>query len=161
LDTVNIRYRLIQLSHVVMILWLPYSIVFPKGGWGWLFFLIGMAGIYARQAQKAGWLGHLSLAGMVLCVFLPALLGIRPSTGFAFLSGAFSPQILFIGLAQIICLMLYGIATLRAGVLPRSVGFLFLACILMVPLLGLPCAMFCIAVRLLSYRQSLTLSEVN
>ena len=121
------------------------------------FGLFGMAGLYARQAEKSGWLG---LAGFVLftvwmmlvsgfsfveAFILPKLASESPAFVEAFLgmfSGAANeidlgilPTIWNIsGPMYILGPMLFGIATFRAGILPRWAGALLALNILWVPL---------------------------
>ena len=119
-----------------------------------LFGLVGMAGLYARQKEKVGWLG---LAGLllfsgwfvVISVFsyieafvLPGLAAESPKFVEGFL-GMFTgiPSEVDLGVLPtlwnvsgpmlILGVFLFGIATFRAGVLPRWAGrFLTLAAIL-------------------------------
>jgi hypothetical protein len=108
-----------------------------------LFGLLGMMGLYARQVKEAGWLG---LAGFLLLslwlmlvlpftffevFFLPQLASAVPPFVVSFLGiasgnpGAMNieplPAIysLGIGIPYMLGGMLFGIATLRAGILPR------------------------------------------
>ena len=113
-----------------------------------LFGLYGIAGLYARQAEKSGWLG---VAGFVLFslwlalsmpfLFLEAFVLPRLATQFppfvegflGMLTGA--PNTLDLGIIPtlwgvsgpilILGLFLFGIATFRARVLPRWAGALF------------------------------------
>ena len=114
------------------------------------FGLFGMAGLYARQAEKAGWLG---LIGFILFSFwmtmvsgfslfeafiLPKLASTSPAYVESFL-GMFSgaPSEIDLGILPtlwkisepmyILGPLLFGIATFRAGVLPRWAGALFVA----------------------------------
>jgi hypothetical protein len=114
------------------------------------FGLFGMAGLYARQAEKAGWLG---LAGFVLfslwlglmmsfsfveAFILPPLATEAPEFVEAFL-GMFSGSASAIDLGILPTLwkisepmyllgpLLFGIATFRAGILPRWAGALLIA----------------------------------
>ena len=121
------------------------------------FGLFGMAGLYARQAEKAGWLG---LIGFLLFSFwmtmvsgfsfmeafiLPKLATVSPAFVEAFLgmfSGASSQIDLGIlptlwnisGPMYILGPTLFGIATFRAGILPRWAGALLALNIVFVPL---------------------------
>ena len=121
-----------------------------------LLFLLGIAGIYARQVDKAGWLG---LAGFLLlslswwlqtafvfaeAFILPPLATVAPEFVDAFLrviaAGQTSdvdlgalPTIfsLGVGVPYILGGLLFGIATLRAGILPRwPAGLLAVAAVL-------------------------------
>jgi hypothetical protein len=107
-----------------------------------LFFIVGVTGLYLRQMSSAGWLG---LAGFVLFaaswwlqtgyVFtelfvLPPLAAVSPELVDSFLSivnqhpgsldiGQFGTVYNIVGLLYLLGGILLGIATLRAGVLPR------------------------------------------
>ena len=121
------------------------------------FGLFGMAGLYARQAEKTGWLG---LAGFILfsvwmtlvsgfsfveAFILPKLATASPAFVEAFL-GMFSglPSEIDLGILPtlwnisgpmyILGPLLFGIATFRAGILPRWAGGLLALNALLVPL---------------------------
>jgi hypothetical protein len=105
-------------------------------------FLIGIVGIYVRQVEKAGWLG---LTGFVLfslswalqsgfvfaeIFILPPLATVTPQFVDSYLGvvngspgemniGAIIPTYAFVGILYLLGGMLFGIATFRAGVLPR------------------------------------------
>lgn len=129
-----------------------------------LFTLLGMVGVYARQAEEAGWLG---LAGFLLVVLfwtltlgfqfveavispllaaeapelLEAFLGIVKGTPSEMNLGALPTLWSVTGLLYILSGVLFGIATFRAGVLPRwAGGLLAVAAVapLASPLLGHP-----------------------
>ena len=117
-----------------------------------LLFLLGFAGLYARQVEKAGWLG---LAGFLLLIcswwlqtafvfaeafILPPLASEAPEFVDSFLGtiaagrasavdlGAL-PMLynLGVGIPYMLGGLLFGIATFRAGVLPRWAGGLLAA----------------------------------
>jgi len=107
-----------------------------------LFFLIGFTGIYARQAEKAGWLG---LAGFGLLTvsfflqtgfiftelfvlpvvaaplpgFVESALGVANGQPGAMDIGAFVPTYAVLGVCYLLGGAGFGIATIRAAVLPR------------------------------------------
>src|SRR5258708_7643540 len=107
-----------------------------------LLFLLSWTGLYARQVKEAGWLG---LAGFLLlslswalqsafvfatAFILPLLATTAPKFVDSLLSSAFGPvsvvnlgalPALFtlVGIGYILGGLLFGIATLRAGILPR------------------------------------------
>jgi hypothetical protein len=107
-----------------------------------LFGLLGMTGLYARQAEAAGWLG---LAGYVLlslwlalllpytffeAVILPLLATEAPTFAEGFLGmvggpagettfGVLAALWTLLGVLLVLGGLLFGIATLRAGILPR------------------------------------------
>ena len=114
------------------------------------FGVLGMAGIYTRQADRAGWLG--------LIGFLLFSLWMTMVTGFSFVEAFILPKLAtaspafvesFMGIFSgvpgeidlgifptlwkiadpfyIVGPLLFGIATFRAGVLPRWAGALFIA----------------------------------
>jgi len=96
---------------------------------------LGLVGIYAYQAEKAGWLG---LAGFVLAFFGSAFAAtiqydqstvmplIAEEAPGLFLQAttppAFAPPLLVLGF--VLGHILFGVATTRAGVLPRWSGLL-------------------------------------
>lgn len=105
-------------------------------------FLFGIAGIYTMQAKKAGWLG---LAGFIVfsvswalqlgfvfaeIFILPPLAAAAPQYVDSFLAivngtpgeikmGAIVPAYTLVGIFYVLGGMLFGIATFRAGILPR------------------------------------------
>ena len=105
-------------------------------------FLLGLAGLYARQVEKAGWLG---LAGFVLFSsswalqsgfvftevfilpplattapqFIDSYLGIVNGSPGAMSIGAAAPAYAVVGILYLLGGLLFGIATFRAGVLSR------------------------------------------
>jgi hypothetical protein len=121
------------------------------------FGLFGMAGLYARQAEKTGWLGLIGFllftAWMTLvsgfsfveAFILPKLATASPAFVESFL-GMFSgaPGEIDMGILPtlwnisgpmyILGPMLFGIATFRAGILPRWAGALLALNIIWVPL---------------------------
>jgi hypothetical protein len=110
-------------------------------------FLLGITGIYARQAEKAGWLG---LAGFLLFSFSwwlqtafvfaeTFILPLLASTGPEFVDGMLgigagrasevglgALPVLYgaVGISYMLGGLLLGIATFRAGILPRGAGAL-------------------------------------
>ena len=108
-----------------------------------LLFLIGIAGIYARQVQEAGWLGLAGFLLLILCwwlqtgyVFtdlfiLPVQANAAPQFVESFLGivnagspvemniGALPAAYGLIGIVYMLGGLLFGIALLRAGILPR------------------------------------------
>jgi hypothetical protein len=107
-----------------------------------LLFLLGITGLYARQANKAGWLGlagylllSLSWALQTAFVFAEAfivpllattapqlvdgLLGLASGHASAVDLGALPALYAVVGIAYMLGGLLFGVATLRAGVLPR------------------------------------------
>jgi hypothetical protein len=120
-----------------------------------LLFLIGIAGIYARQVERAGWLG---LAGFLLLTLswwlqtafvfaeayiLPELANAAPQFVESFLGivnpgspvemniGVLPAAYGLLGILYMLGGLLFGIATLRAGILPRwPAGLLAVAALL-------------------------------
>ena len=107
-----------------------------------LFFLIGITGIYARQAEKAGWLGFAGFALLIVSFwlqtgfvfvelfvlpvvatslpgFVDSALGIANGQPGIMDIGAFVPTYGMVGICYLLGGLLFGIATVRAGVLPR------------------------------------------
>lgn len=124
------------------------------------FGLFGMAGLYARQAEKSGWLG---LAGFILFSIWMTMV-----SGFSFVEAFILPRLatespafvagflgMFTGVASEIDLgilptlwkisepmyllapLLFGIATFRAGILPRWAGALLALGSLLAPVAAL------------------------
>lgn len=112
-----------------------------------VFFLIGMAGIYMKQAEKAGWLGLIgsivfglfwlasTAFGFVEAFVLPVLVSEAPEFVEGFLGifggggseaelGVLPALAPMAGALYLLGGLLLGIATFRAGVLPRSAGVL-------------------------------------
>jgi hypothetical protein len=117
-----------------------------------LLFLVGITGLYARQVEKAGWLGLAGFLLLILCWWLqsayvfaetfivPQLATSAPPFVVSFLGIASGnpgemnieplPAIysLGIGIPYMLGGLLFGIATLRAGILPRwAAGLLAVA----------------------------------
>src|SRR6195952_3627638 len=107
-----------------------------------LFFLIGFAGLYARQAEKAGWLGFAGFALLTVSWFLQtgfvfvelfvlpvvadalpgfvdSALGVANGHPGAMDIGALVPTYAVVGVCYLLGGLLFGIATVRAAVLPR------------------------------------------
>jgi hypothetical protein len=113
-----------------------------------LFGLLGIAGIYARQAKQTGWLG---LAGYLMFSlfyaltiayqfteafispllateapeFVKSLLGLSSGTASEMYLGGIATVYAFIGVLVLLGSLLFGIATLRARILPRWAAVLF------------------------------------
>jgi hypothetical protein len=120
------------------------------------FFLLGIGGLYARQAEQAGWLG---LAGYVLFslswalqtgfvfveVFvLPVLASAAPQFVESYLGvasgapgvmniGALVPTYGLVGILYMLGGLVFGIATIRARVLPRWPAALLAAVAVLTP----------------------------
>src|SRR5262249_8794780 len=104
---------------------------------GALLLMLALPGMYARQAEAAGWLGLVGFVGLsvgnVLLIGFAAGPLFNPSlTG---LNAAVSVAGIVLGLAQLLGTVLTGVATLRAAVYPRGAGILLLA-VFVVSLLG-------------------------
>ena len=107
-----------------------------------LFFLIGITGLYARQAEKAGWLGFAGFALLTISFWLQTafvfaelfILPVLATTTPAFIDsylgvvnghpgemniGALVPAYGVLGVCYLLGGLVFGIATVRAGVLPR------------------------------------------
>lgn len=94
---------------------------------GAILLMLGWPGMYARQAEAAGWMGlvgHILLeVGNVLIIVAAAQPLFTPTiTGLGESAAAF-----FLGVALLVGLILTATATLRAGVYPRWSGILLLA----------------------------------
>jgi hypothetical protein len=121
-----------------------------------LAFLVALAGIYATQAAKAGWLG---LAGFVVfglswflqsgfvfteLFILPPLASTAPQFVDGFLgifnghptdltTGPMATAYAIVGLLYLVGGILMGVSTVRAGVLPRAPSILLAAAALVTP----------------------------
>ena len=110
----------------------------------WLFALLGLPGLYARQAHQAGWLGLIGFVATVFAFAYHCYLVLYEAYPAAWLArneatqdliatggplahgaGALGP----FGFATILAFPLLGIATVRARVLPRWTGWLQIACV--------------------------------
>lgn len=119
-------------------------------------FLIGITGIYARQAHKAGWLGLagyllfsfswwlqtgfvfaetfiLPLLAPAMPEFVDGLLGMVSGRASAVDLGALPVLYGLVGIAYMLGGLLFGIATYRAGVLPRWAGALLAITAMLTP----------------------------
>ena len=125
-----------------------------------LLFLIGFAGLYARQVKQAGWLG---LAGFVLLILswwlqtafvfgeafiMPLLATTAPKFVDGFLGlatghasevnlGALPALYTLVGITYVLGGLLFGIATLRVGILPRWAAGLLAVASALTPLAAL------------------------
>jgi hypothetical protein len=125
-----------------------------------LFFLLGITGLYARQANKAGWLGLAGFLLFSLCwalqtafIFAEAfILPVLATTAPQFVDGVLGavsgrasqvnlgalPAIFnSAGILYMLGGLLFGIATFRAGVLPRWAGGLLAVTAALTPLAAL------------------------
>jgi hypothetical protein len=125
-----------------------------------LLFLLGITGIYARQVNQAGWLGLASYLLVSLCwalqsafVFAEAFIMPPLATtartfvdGYVGISyghtggvnlGALPALYALLGILYMLGGLLFGIATFRAGVLPRWAAGLLAATAALTPLAGL------------------------
>jgi hypothetical protein len=125
-----------------------------------LLFLVGITGIYARQVKEAGWLG---LAGFVLLIFtwwiqaafvfaetfvapplattaprfVDALVGISYGHTGGIDLGALPTLYAFMGITYMLGGLVFGIATFRAGILPRWAAGLLAVTATLTPLAAL------------------------
>ncbi len=125
-----------------------------------LFFLIGISGIYARQVERSGWLG---LAGYLMLIlawwlqtayvftelfilpvmataapgFVNSFLGIVNGTPGEMNIGALPAVYGLLGILYMLGGVLFGIATFRAGILPRWAAVLLAVGAAVTPLAAL------------------------
>lgn len=101
------------------------SLLFLLAG---IFLLLSLPAVYARQANRAGWLGlvghGLLETGILLWIVLAAPPLAYPSLN---LVPGENALFFFLGIALTAGFLLTGIATIRADVFPRRVGILLLA----------------------------------
>ena len=125
-----------------------------------LLFLLGITGIYARQAHKTGWLGligylifglgwAITFADVFAETFiLPPLATVTPLFVDSFLGvaagraspvdlGVFPTLFMVAGVLYLLGGLLFGIATFRAGILPRWAAALMAGTALLTPLAAL------------------------
>ena len=99
--------------------------------------LFGLVGLYARQVEKTGWLGLvgfvLAFIGTVLVdsifVMASTVIHVVAVQAPALFDQAAAPPtfgVLVVVLGYILGYILFGIATMRAGVLPRGSGLLLI-----------------------------------
>jgi hypothetical protein len=134
----------------------PWAIIISLKFAMCLFFIVGTAGLYLRQMSKAGWLG---LAGFTLFALawwlqtgyvfaelfiLPPLAGVSPEFVDSVLGivnqhpgpldiGSIGTAYNVLGLLYLVGGILLGVATLRAGVLPRLPSILLVVAALATP----------------------------
>jgi hypothetical protein len=129
---------LIRWSHLALILGGLYELVAPfflqsKGIIGWGLIVIGLAGIHARQFKKIGLLGHISFGIILISSFLPLVFGrydARATMGINFVS-------IGSGALQLLGILIYSIVTLYKKALPQLVGFMMLASVVTLPIMGM------------------------
>lgn len=132
---------------IITAAWTPAHVI------GWIadiLILLGLIGLYGRQAEKSGWLG---LLGFVL-----ALIGVTLESGGNYSSVTLMPYLaekapelvttmmnllprdvpvptvvfgLMLVVSRTLGFLLFGIATMRAGVLPRWAGLLLIVGVLL------------------------------
>ena len=121
-----------------------------------LFFLVGVTGIYARQAEKAGWLGFagfalltvsfwlqtgfvfvelfvLPVVASALPGFVESALGVANGQPGTMDIGGFVPAYGVLGVCYLLGGLLFGIATVRAAVLPRLPAILLAVAAVVTP----------------------------
>lgn len=121
-----------------------------------LFFLIGIAGLYSRQAERAGWVGFAGFLLLLVTWFLqagfifvegfilPVLADVAPQYVESFLTIAngtqpaidIGPASALYGVAGVFYMLgglLFGIATARAGVLPKWAAVLLAVASILTP----------------------------
>ncbi|MBV9355388.1 MAG: hypothetical protein JO023_07650 [Chloroflexi bacterium] len=125
-----------------------------------MLFLLGITGLYARQVEEAGWLGLaaflvLSLSWTLQTAFvfaeafiMPPLVAASPEFVDAFLGisyghtggvnlGALPTLYSLVGITYMLGGLLFGVATLRAGILPRVPAALLAVAATLTPLAAL------------------------
>lgn len=121
-----------DLSAVLMLTWVPAHLL---GLTSVMFLHLGLVGLYARQVEKAGWLG---LIGFVLAfiggTFAAAIQYLTSTTiplvaaqapalfDQAMTPPVFAPPLFVLGF--VLGHVLFGLASVRAGILPRWSGIL-------------------------------------
>jgi hypothetical protein len=103
--------------------WVPAHVL---GGVSAVFLLFGLIGLYARQAEKTGWLGFI---GFLLTFTGTIFLAVEE-----FPAATINPSIppaalvvfLMLSVPFTLGFLLFGVVTMRAGVLPRWSGLLLI-----------------------------------
>jgi len=137
-----------------------WAIITPLKTMMSLFFLLGITGLYARQANRAGWLGLTGFLLFSLCWalqtayifaeafilpllattaphFVDGLLGVVSGRASEVNLGALPALYNSAGILYMLGGLLLGIATFRAGVLPRGAGGLLAITAALTPLAAL------------------------
>jgi hypothetical protein len=101
-------------------LWVPLNLLSLIGS---MLVLVGLPGMYTRQAARAGWLG---LVGFVLTFFAGLIMGVAGPAILAFIPTFSEPTVpnIFLSLMFSAGVILLGAATMRAGILPGWAGLL-------------------------------------
>jgi hypothetical protein len=83
-----------------------------------IFTALGLLGVHSVQGGRTGALGRLGLSVALLAI------GVRAAGGIAFLAGSLALERVSqpVTVGMLVGLVLYGVATFRAGVLPRWYG---------------------------------------
>lgn len=125
-----------------------------------LLFLLGITGIYARQVEKAGWLGLTGYLLLSLCwalqtayvfaeafivpllataapTFVESFLGVASGQAGEMNLGALAALYALVGILYMLGGLVFGIATLRAGILPRWPAGLLAGAAALTPLAAL------------------------
>ncbi len=126
-----------------------------------LLFLVGITGIYARQAGEAGWLGLAGFALLILSWWLQtgfvfveafvlpvlasaapgfvdgALRIVNPASPAGIDIGALPATYAVVGIAYMLGGLVFGIATVRAAVLPRTPAIVLAVAAALTPLAAL------------------------
>ena len=136
----------------------PWAIVIGLKFAMCLLFLVGITGIYIKQSSKAGWLGFAGFALLILSwwlqtgfVFVEAfVLPVLPDAAPGFISsflgmvnpaspvlmdvGALASVYAVVGIFYMLGGLVFGIATVRAGVLPRLPAIVLAVAAVLTPL---------------------------
>jgi hypothetical protein len=135
--------KLIFWSPLVLVLSGIYEILAGTQGLiGWALFMIGLIGLHARQAKKAGWFGYVGLGiliiGSVLSL-IPVIAGNNLFSSNFFLAST-SKGIAYLLFETTIVVhtgyFLYGLASLKAGIFPQTVGLLLIITIVLMLVAG-------------------------
>jgi hypothetical protein len=130
--------KLILWSHLVLALSGVYEIVTGAQGLiGWALFIIGLAGLHARQAKKAGWFGYVGLGIIIIGSVLSLISVITANNLFSnnlFLSPTAKSIAYLLFETSIVVqagYFLYGLASLKAGIFPQAVSLLLIITIVL------------------------------
>jgi hypothetical protein len=135
--------KLIFWSPLVLVLSGIYEILAGTQGLiGWALFMIGLIGLHARQAKKAGWFGYVGLGILILgsvLSLIPVITGNNLFSSSFFISPT-SKGIAYLLFETTIVVhtgyFLYGLATLKAKIFPQTVGLLLIVTIALMLIAG-------------------------
>ncbi len=130
--------ELIRWSHLTLTIGGCYELIATyffqsKGIIGWGLIALGLIGLHARQFKKIGLLGHIGFGIIFISSFLPLVFGSSDSRSALEINFV----LIGIGALQLLGILLYSVVTLQKKILPKSVGYLMLASVVTLLILGI------------------------